>query len=73
MKVFFKSFYLYFLGVLADGYKKAFDSAVDRCISRGGDISSKRLTRMSDRSYSLYMKFQELEKDINRELHLKAM
>lgn len=68
MKVLFKSFYLYFLGVLADGYKRAFDTAVDKCIAKGGDISSRRLTRMSDISYGLYRRFRDMEKEVRREL-----
>lgn len=73
MKVLFKSFCLYFLGIWADSHKKAFDRAVDRCIAKGGDISSKRLTRMSDRSYRLYMQFMALESDITRELTVKTI
>ena len=68
MKVLFKSFYLYFLGVVADSHKRVFNKAVDRAIMRGGDISSRRLTRMSDRSYRLYLKFREIEKDVNYKL-----
>lgn len=68
MKVLFQSFLLFFLGVLADSHKRVFDKAIDRCIARGGDISSRRLTRMSDRSYEFYRKFRDMEKDVKREL-----
>lgn len=73
MKVLFKSFYLYFLGILADAHKSAFDKAVERSILCGGDISSRKLIQMSDRSYRLCMKFENLENEIKNSLQIKAL
>lgn len=67
MKVVFQSFYLYLLGVIADAYRLCFNRAV-RKAAENGDISSPRLTKMSDRSYSLYRRFYELESRISLEI-----
>lgn len=73
MKVLFKSFYLYFLGVCADYYRKSLERAVERSIRKGGTVSSKRLIKMSERSYRLYKCFKAAEADIKREFNLKAV
>ena len=69
MKVVFQSFYLYLLGVVADAYRIRFNRAVQKA-AKDGDISSPRLAKMSDRSYSLYKRFYELEGRISREIEL---
>lgn len=69
MKVVFQSFYLYLLGVVADAYRVFFNRAV-RKAAENGDISSTRLTKMSDRSYSLYKRFYKLEGRISLEIEL---
>ena len=69
MKVVFQSFYLYLLGVVADSYRLRFNRAV-RKAAENGDISSPRLTKMSDRSYFLYKRFYELEGRISREIEI---
>ncbi|MCD8181133.1 MAG: hypothetical protein LUF26_06630 [Firmicutes bacterium] len=73
MKILMKSIRLFLIGVWAEYYKRGFDNAVDRCIKKGGDISAAPLTRKSNRSYNLYMKFREYEKDLNREILLKKL
>ena len=67
MKVVFQSFYLYLLGIIADTYRAFFNNAVKRAAKRGA-LSSARLARMSDRSYSLYKRFYELENMLSREI-----
>ena len=67
MKVIFQSFCLYLLGVIADTYRALFNSAVKIAAKRGA-LSSARLAKMSDRSYSLYKRFYELESVISREI-----
>lgn len=67
MKVVFQSFYLYLLGVVADAYRALFNGAVRKAAKRGA-LSSARLTKMSDRSYSLYRRFYELEGRISLEI-----
>ena len=67
MKVVFRSFYLYLLGVIADTYRALFNGAVKRAAKRGA-LSSSRLARMSDRSYSLYKRFYEFESVLSREI-----
>lgn len=69
MKVVFQSFCLYLLGVVADAYRLSFNRAV-RKAAKSGDMSSPRLTKMSDRSYSLYRRFYELESRISLEIEL---
>lgn len=64
MKVLFESFYLYFLGALADIKKTAFDRKIDKVIKKGGDISSPRLTRLSHSLYESYRRFKDKEKDV---------
>ena len=71
MIVIFQSFYLYFLGIIADIYRARFNRAVRKAASNG-DISSPRLTAMSDRSYLLYKRFYELEKNIQFKLECKS-
>ena len=65
MKILIKSLNIFLLGAWADIYKRRFDNAIDRCIRRGGNIAGKRLTRMSNKSYDLYMRFRECEKDLS--------
>ncbi len=67
MKVIFQSFYLYMLGVAADAYRAFFNGAVKKAAKRGA-LSSVRLARMSDRSYSLYKRFYEFENVLSREI-----
>ena len=69
MKVVFQSFYLYLLGVIADTYRIRFNRAVQKA-AKSGDMSSPRLTKMSDRSYFLYKRFYELEGRISREIEI---
>ena len=69
MKVVFQSFYLYLLGVIADAYRAFFNRAVQKAVKRDA-LSSARLTRMSDRSYSLYKRFYEFENVISREIEV---
>ena len=71
MIVFFQSFYLYLLGVAADIYRAQFNRAVTKAAEHG-DISSHRLTKMSDRSYLLYKRFYAVEKKVQNKLECKA-
>ena len=71
MIVIFQSFYLYFLGVIADIYRARFNRAVRKAVSNG-DISSPHLIVMSDRSYLLYRRFYEFEKNIQSKLECRA-
>ena len=71
MIVLFQSFYLYLLGAKADVYRALFNRAVRKAAAHG-DISSQRLTAMSDRSYSLYKRFYEFEKLIQRKMECSA-
>ena len=71
MKVIFQSFYLFLLGAIADVYRAWFNRAVRRAAIHG-DISSYRLTAMSDRSYLLYKQFYEFEKKLQRKMEYKA-
>lgn len=71
MKILIKSLNIFLLGAWADIYKKRFDNAIDRCIRRGGNIAGKRLTRMSNKSYDLYIRFRECEKDLLYMLELR--
>lgn len=73
MKVLFKSFYLYFLGLAAEYNRHALESAVLRAARRGERISGKRLTRLSDRSYRLYRRFKTAEENIKRYLDTAAV
>lgn len=63
MKVLFESFYLFFLGTVAEAKKAAFDKRIDKIIKRGGDISSPYLTRLSHSCYESYRRFKDKEKD----------
>ncbi len=71
MKILFKSIYLYFLGLRAEFYKHHFDAVMDRYVSHGKDISCRRLTDMSNKSYGLYKKFRECEKTLKYEISIK--
>ncbi len=73
MKILMKSIRLFLIGVWAEYYKKGFDIAMDECIKKGGDISAVPLTRKSNRSYNLYIKFREYEKDLKEEIFLKKL
>lgn len=73
MKLLIKATYLFLLGVYAETYKRSFDAAMDRCIKKGGDMSSSYLTAKSNRSYALYVKFREYEKTLRREIHIKKL
>lgn len=73
MKVLFKSFYLYLLGVAAEGQRKALERAVNRYLEEGKPLSAKRLRKMSDRNYHLYKAFKTLETDIKRNLSYKPV
>ncbi len=71
MKILMKSIHLFLFGVYVEAYKKHFDSVMDSYIKKGLDISSKRLTKMSDKSYQLYVDFKEYEKSLKHDILLK--
>lgn len=68
-----KSIYLFFLGVYAEFYKQHFDRLMDKYIKNGNDISSPRLTKMSNNSYNLYVKFREYEKNLKYDINLRKI
>lgn len=71
MKILFKSIYLFIFGVYVEAYKRSFDRIIDKRIKKGRSISDSRLTKMSDRSYWLYMKFKDYEKDLKYEILIR--
>ncbi len=73
MKLLLKATYLFLLGIYAETYKRGFDAAVDRRVKKGGNISCAALTRKSDRSYGLYVKFREYENDLRHEIDIKKL
>lgn len=73
MKLLIKATYLFFLGVYTETYKHSFDAAMDRCIKKGGDLSSPHLSAKSNRCYALYAKFKEYEKALRREIYIKKL
>lgn len=73
MKILFKSIKLFMYGLYVESYKHKFDRVIDRRIKNGGDISSPRLTKMSNKSYSLYMKFKEYENILIHEMTMKKL
>ncbi|MBQ8301277.1 MAG: hypothetical protein IJX57_04870 [Clostridia bacterium] len=71
MKILIKSIYLFLFGLYVEAYKKHFDSVMDRYIEKGHDISCIRLTKMSNKSYQLYVDFKEYEKSLKYDILLK--
>ena len=58
MKILFNSIHLFLFSLYVDFYKYRFDCAV----KNGKDISTKKLTQMSDKCYYLFNSFIEKEK-----------
>lgn len=73
MKILIKATWLFLFGIYVEYYKRRFDTAMDKCIKNGGDISCRTLTKKSNKSYSLYMKFREYENDLKREINIKKL
>lgn len=64
MKILIKSVILFFFGVYVEMCKRKFDRQMDKCITKGRDISSPRLSKSSDRCYGLYQKFRHCENEL---------
>ena len=62
MKILFNSIHLFFFSLYVDFYKYRFDCAVKKRLKNGKDISTKKLTQMSDKCYYLFNSFIEKEK-----------
>ena len=62
MKILFNSIHLFLFSLYVDFYKYRFDRAVKKRLKNGKDISTKKLTQMSDKCYYLFSSFIEKEK-----------
>ena len=56
------SIHLFLFSLYVDFYKYRFDRAVKKRLKNGKDISTKKLTQMSDKCYYLFNSFIEKEK-----------
>lgn len=68
MKILFNSIHLFLFSLYVDFYKYRFDYAVKKRLKCGKDISSKKLTQMSDKCYYLFYSFIEKEKRLRYEI-----
>ena len=62
MKILFNSIHLFLFSLYVDFYKYRFDCAVKKRLKNGKNISTKKLTQMSDKCYYLFNSFIEKEK-----------
>lgn len=67
MKILFNSIHLFFFSLYVDFYKYRFDCAVKKRLKNGKNISTKKLTQMSDKCYYLFNSFIEKEKRLRLE------
>lgn len=62
MKILFNSIHLFLFSLYVDFYKYHLDRAIKKRLKNGKDISTKKLTQMSDKCYYLFNSFIEKEK-----------
>ncbi len=72
MKILFNSIHLFLFSLYVDFYKYRFDRAVKKRLKNGKDISTKKLTQMSDKCYYLFNSFIEKEKRLRLKMSPRA-
>ena len=73
MKILFNSIHLFLFSLYVDFYKYRFDRAVKKRLKNGKDISTKKLTQMSDKCYYLFNSFIEKEKRLRLKMQTKPL
>ena len=73
MKILFNSIHLFLFSLYVDFYKYRFDCAVKKRLKNGKDISTKKLTQMSDKCYYLFNSFIEKEKRLRLKMQTKPL